>query len=240
MRHACAFWTFLVAGWAASPARADTYAVTETGDSGPGSLRQALLDANAHPNDQGPDIIAFAIPGAGQKTIQLLPPQLPDVTDPVIIDGFTQAGPGIHAIVVRGTGAANVSFLVIRPSGSGSTVRGLVIGGFILGIRLRGASNCRLVGNRIGVNPEDESTLLNVANGIDLIVNNLVPATFSTNNQIGGPDPLDRNVIVLKTGAAGVRVRAGCDGNHIQGNYFGTTTDGMGPLGEVGFSGVFI
>ena len=41
---------------------ADTFTVTSTGDSGAGSLRQAVLDANANP---GIDTIAFAIPGAG-------------------------------------------------------------------------------------------------------------------------------------------------------------------------------
>ena len=38
-------------------ARADTYVVTNTNDSGPGSLRQAITDANNHPE---PDTITFA------------------------------------------------------------------------------------------------------------------------------------------------------------------------------------
>ena len=39
--------------------------VVNTLDSGPGSLRQAILDANATPNVGGPDVIRFSIPGAG-------------------------------------------------------------------------------------------------------------------------------------------------------------------------------
>ena len=42
-----------------SAAHASTYTVINTNDSGVGSLRQAILDANAHAGD---DTIAFAIP----------------------------------------------------------------------------------------------------------------------------------------------------------------------------------
>jgi parallel beta-helix repeat protein len=39
-----------------------TFTVTNTSDAGPGSLRQAILEANAAANVGGPDTIAFAIP----------------------------------------------------------------------------------------------------------------------------------------------------------------------------------
>src|SRR5262249_53152660 len=39
--------------------------VTNTNDSGTGSLRQAILDANAH---AGPDAVVFSIPGSGVQT----------------------------------------------------------------------------------------------------------------------------------------------------------------------------
>ena len=69
-------------------ASADTFSVVNTGDSGPGTLHQAILDANAHP---GADVIAFGIPGTGVQTITLTSP-LPVITDPVTIDGYTQPG----------------------------------------------------------------------------------------------------------------------------------------------------
>ena len=68
----------------AAGARADTYTVTNTADSGAGSLRQAILDANAHP---GTDTIAFSIPGAGVQTIAVPVTALPVITSPVVIDG---------------------------------------------------------------------------------------------------------------------------------------------------------
>jgi hypothetical protein len=64
------------------------FVVTNTNDSGAGSLRQAILDANANP---GADLVKFDIPGAPPHKIQPLT-DLPEITDPVTIDGYTQAG----------------------------------------------------------------------------------------------------------------------------------------------------
>src|SRR5579871_1733684 len=58
--------------------------VTNTQDSGPGSLRNAITCANSHP---GRDTISFAVSG----TINLASP-LPPITDPVVIDGDTAPG----------------------------------------------------------------------------------------------------------------------------------------------------
>ena len=61
--------------------------VTNVNDSGPGSLRQAIFDANANP---GADTINFNITGPSLKIQPLL--GLPDIIDPVLIDGSTQPG----------------------------------------------------------------------------------------------------------------------------------------------------
>jgi len=76
--------------WVLHPkvAQAATFTVTNTNDAGAGSLRQAILDANANPRL---DNINFSIPGAGPHTIQPLSAS-PTITDPAIIDGYTQAG----------------------------------------------------------------------------------------------------------------------------------------------------
>ena len=63
--------------------------VTTTADGGPGSLRQALVTANANAGTQ--DLIGFEIPGAGPHTIDLST-ALPVVTDPVLLDATTQDG----------------------------------------------------------------------------------------------------------------------------------------------------
>jgi hypothetical protein len=123
--------------------------VTNTHDNGPGSLRQALADANAH---AGPDSIAFAIPDgdsgynadAGVWTIKPST-QLPPLTDGgTIIDGLSQAasvgdrnphGPEIrvdgHLSQHHDAGLVIVSSL--------NRIRGLSITGFWKGIEIGGA-----------------------------------------------------------------------------------------------------
>src|SRR5262245_30761399 len=66
-----------------------TFTVTNIADSGPGSLRQAILDADAATG--GRQTIEFAIPGPGVQTIAPTSP-LPAITAPVLIDGFSQPG----------------------------------------------------------------------------------------------------------------------------------------------------
>ncbi len=69
-------------------AKADVFTVINNQDSGPGSLRQAITDANNH---AGNDKINFDIPAGdvASRTITLQT-VLPDVTGPTIIDATTQ------------------------------------------------------------------------------------------------------------------------------------------------------
>ena len=59
--------------------------VINTASSGPGSLSQAITDINAN----GGGNISFNIPGSGVRTIT---GALPIVTQPVVINGYTQPG----------------------------------------------------------------------------------------------------------------------------------------------------
>src|SRR5262249_2339802 len=76
----------------------NTYTVTNLADSGPGSLRQAVLDVNAHHDT---DQIVFA-PGL-HGTIALTSGEL-NITD----DDLTITGPGANQIAVSGTDASRV------------------------------------------------------------------------------------------------------------------------------------
>jgi len=58
----------------AAAASASTYSLTSTADGGPGSLRQAILDANAH---SGADRVRFALAGSGVRTIAITSAGLP-------------------------------------------------------------------------------------------------------------------------------------------------------------------
>ena len=75
-----------------------TFTVSNLADSGPGSLRQAVLDANAHP---GADVIRFAH-AARDGTIALTGGQL-NITDNLTIDG-----PGADELAVSGNDASRV------------------------------------------------------------------------------------------------------------------------------------
>ena len=78
------------------PAPADTFAVSNTQDSGTGSLREAVLAANSHP---GPDDITFA----GVTGVIILTGPLPPVTD-----ALTITGPGASVLTVDGGGAQRI------------------------------------------------------------------------------------------------------------------------------------
>ncbi len=100
------------------------YFVTSTADSGPGSLRQAILDSNAAIG--GTNTIHFAVPGTGVQTIALASP-LPAISNPAVIDGTTQRGyAGAPLISVVGPGTGGAESLSV---GADATVRGLAIGG---------------------------------------------------------------------------------------------------------------
>lgn len=92
-----------------------TFAVTNTNDSGVGSLRQAILDANSF---AGSDEIVFSLRGNGAKTITLTSGQL-GITDDLFISGLGQ-----NKLTISGNQASRV-FEV--NSGVNVTMRDLTI-----------------------------------------------------------------------------------------------------------------
>src|SRR5262249_9220409 len=83
-----------------------TFLVTNTFDSGAGSLRQAILDANNTANVGGPDRIEFNIPTtdpgyqSATDSFRLRPATLlPAVGDPAVIDGYTQPGASVNTLL---------------------------------------------------------------------------------------------------------------------------------------------
>src|SRR6266850_3242661 len=72
------------------------YTVTNSESSGPGSLAQAVSDANATP---GPHQIVFAIPGPGVHKIDLGNGGLA-LGSSITIDGYTQLGASANTLAV--------------------------------------------------------------------------------------------------------------------------------------------
>src|SRR5262249_33413289 len=90
-----------------------TYTVLNLADSGPGSLRQAVLDANAHP---GPDTIRFA---HGLHGIITLTSGELAITHSLDIEG-----PGAHQLTVSGNHASRVFDISSGGRGRGGGARG--------------------------------------------------------------------------------------------------------------------
>ena len=162
-------------------------AVTNTLDSGPGSLRQAILDANAHPNDPGvPDKIRFAIPGVGPFTIPLIS-ALPTITDAVDIDGNTQAGTGATpTVAIDGTGLAG-AIDGLRILANDTIIRKLNIRKFPSdGIEVQ-ASRVILDSNTIGTDWGGVVGLGNAENGVLLLgIGNRVDSNLIAGNGFSG------------------------------------------------------
>lgn len=222
-------------------AAATTFIVTNTDDSGPGSLRQAITDANAN---AGADTIVFNIQGTA-LTITPTSLPLPDITDPVTIDGFTQPGFQGKPVV-----ELNGAELRVVPQGAGltikcgdSVVRGLVINGFsIAGIQLSGTEQSPtghniIEGNFIGTDISGTAPGGRQPRGINIGI--FGSGFFGSNsNLIGGTHSNARNVI--SGNGQGIRILVdGSTSNLVQGNYIGTDFTGSAPLGNSN-EGIFI
>ena len=206
----------------------NTFAVTNTSNSGAGSLRQAIIDANAL---SGTDTISFNISGTGIHTITLSS-ALPTITGTVILNATTDdsfaANSNRPAIILNGNDLVADGF-VLSSTADGSTIRGFVIRNFGGdGIEIQAGSDGNMIaGNYIGRLNADgtESSGGEKNDGVGIQV-------LGANNVIGGTTTLDLNVIsgngiynVLISGASATS-------NTLLGNYIGTDGTGSAVVGD--------
>src|ERR1017187_10040262 len=200
-------------------AHGDTFTVTNMADSGLGSLRWAITNANANP---GPDTINFHIIGTAPFTINLLS-TLPAVTNPVTIDATTQpewANSGTPVVELNGASAGSSS-VGLQLNSAFNTVVGLAINRFpSYGIVLSGASNV-IHGNFIGTDTTGTLARGNGSFGIWV---------ESSGNLIGGRKAINGNVI-SGGNDTGIFIY-NTSSNVVQGNYIGIRVNGAGALGN--------
>ena len=224
MRHALICSSVLLASCALS-VQAANFTVTNTSDSGPGSLRQALLDANSA---GGSNMVLFGIAGAGPHTIGL-GSALPQITGTLIIDGFSQPGSapntltpdqgGLDTVLTIEVTAATGNYygFLVQP-GAHLTVQGLALNRFqnaILGANSSPAgSGIQVFGNFIGTTVGG-GPLAGTGN------TGCAVRTAATPVQVGGTLPWQRNL--LSGSACGVLVGAAAT---IEGNLIGTDASG--------------
>ena len=192
-----------------------TFTVNTTADSGAGSLRQAITDSNATP---GSNTIDFGIGTVDQQTIALASP-LPAITDPVLIDGWSQGGAsytGAPLVQIDGTSTGSgANGLDFEPGSDGSTARGLVVSDFAAdGILVQ--SNDNLVeGCYIGLNAAGSAAIANRSDGVEI-------DSGDSGNTIGGTAAGAANVISGNDNE-GVEINgSGTTGNMVAGNFIGT------------------
>ena len=256
------FLAMLAALSAVTRASAVDFVVINTNPTGPGSLAQAITDANALP---GPDRVVFDIPGAGVRTIDVSNNYLPKITDALTIDGYTQPGSspntlptGSNAVVlIRIDGAfRNSNYNTLPPpvgiwiEAPDCTVRGLMITRFLpftLGINccaysisygIAATDRSVIEGNFIGTDGFGSTDLGNGGAGIYVA---------GADYRIGGTTPAARNMIGGNTRglfAAGIRIgssqRGAIIGNQI-GKYSPTTgSGGPGTEGAPNSTGIIL
>jgi hypothetical protein len=222
-----------ILGFIGLPIFAATFTVSNTNDSGAGSLRQAILDANGHP---GADTIAFDIPGAGVHTITPTT-SLPAVVDQVLIDGYSQTGSventaviGTNAVLeieIDGTTAGGIGIDLNGPATSGSVVQGLVVNRFSTGIEVDNSNDVVVRGNFLGTDPTGTLPRPNDT-GVQCGANAAL---------IGGSSPGDRNLVSGNTAGtfSGALLLNGLATNsRVQGNLIGTDATGLHALPNLG------
>ena len=202
---------------------AAVYAVTTTADSGSGSLRDAITQANAN-TGLWQNTIQFQISSTGVQTITLLS-ALPTVAGPIIIDGFTEGGyAGAPLIQINGASAGPVADGIDLVGGD-STVRGLAIENFAgAGLRITGLGNDTVQSSYIGL---DAITHLAAGNGEGIVVQ-------AGGNFIGTAG--DGNVIsgnhLAGVHIAGIVGGPSLSGNSISSNLIGTDPAGRSAIGN--------
>ena len=220
--------------------------VTNTNDSGAGSLRDAISCANLNP---GPDAISFNIPATDpgfDGTVFTIRPlsALPTLTDNgTTIDGATQtafsgdtnaAGP---EVVINGglMGFSGPFGGGLNIPSSGNHIHSLVLNGFNntgISITGAGATGNLITGCFLGTNASGNGAMPNTSAG-------MVITQGASNNMVGGNSLGVRNLISGNTGNGIIIQQFGANNNIVQGNFIGTDVTGTIALSNA-FSGILL
>jgi len=205
----------------------ETYVVNTLADSGPGSLREAIIAANAH---KGADAIDFSVAG----TISLKS-ALPAVTDSLELDG--SSAPGYAGKPIVTLDFQNNAGLVVSVGADGSVIKSLsLVDSSGAGISLS-ASAVTVAGNYIGLRADGVTIEGNRGDGVAILAG-------SHDNLIGNDDPVKSIQYFTPAGMSLQPVKGlqGLRGGNRPGEYLisGTTGDNgdgllfVGPITATG------
>src|SRR5262245_62871980 len=204
-----------------------TFTVLNLAESGTGSLRQPVLDANANP---GADLIRSA-PSARDGTVVLTSGEL-SITDDLILDG-----PGVHRLTISGNDASRVfsvsgsttdveirDLTIANGRATGTTVEGplgpVTLGGGLLNTGARVILTHVTMTNNQAVGPSAQSGAIASFSGATLVVTD---STF-TENRAAGTSFGSAGAIVSDGGSVMVIDHSTFTGNQA------TTSLGAGPV----------
>lgn len=208
-----------------------TFVVINTNDSGAGSLRQAILDANANLTT---DTINFNIPGTGVKIIQPST-ALPTLTGKVTLDGCTQTGancqtwpPRIQVELDFSVAGRGLTVL-----GGGSLVRGLSLGGATYtptldpgeGISFRTRGGNKLQTCFLGVRSDGVTAF---QNGYGVLIADASNLNIIGSELDGTNDANERNLI--SGNLTGVQIEGSGGSNQLVRNWIGVDQSGSTAL----------
>jgi titin len=216
------------------------FMVTNTLDTGAGSLRQAILMADASPTTvntpngpafTGPNLIEFAI-GSGAKSIAPSTPLPWITTDYTFILGNTQSGfAGKPLIQLSGQTAGAVGLEVMA---SNCVVQDLVVNGFLIQVGLENGHGNTVDACYLGTDSTGTKAVPNSNGSIGVDIFN------SSGNLIGGTTASARNIISGDYWAAsdfnggyGVLIDQSSNSNTVEGNFIGTDVSGIHTLTNV-------
>jgi parallel beta-helix repeat protein len=214
-----------------------TYTVTNTNDSGAGSLRDAIDQANASVGID--DTIIFNIAGGGVHTIALAS-DLAFITDTVTIDATTEVDyAGTPLIELDGSGitGSTAGFRVVTDN---TTIKGFSIFGFgDEGVEIfqdltygpTSGSNNLIENNWIGIRAD--GTTINGVAGHGVLIADLAVSNTVRNNVIAGSG--ESGVQLGLTGGVG-----DTHNNVVEGNIIGLGVDGVANVGTANGTGISI
>jgi hypothetical protein len=199
------------------------------------SLREAIIASNNTPSTPAaPNVINFNLAGTAPFTINVGSSgqgALPALTQPVVLDGTSQAGFASSPLVVvdgsqAGTGANGLDLQT-----GGITVKALVICRWSLnGIKVEsndGTASDTITGCYLGTDPTGTSALPNQQNGI------LIDATNSNNAGLSASNTAISNNVLSGNGNDGILITAIngiAAGTTLTGNFIGTNVGGTQAL----------
>ena len=200
----------------------------------PGSFRYAIAVSNKTP---GIDTITF---GIKSNNLSIEPNgALPAITDAVVIDGTTQAGPGgVPLIGLDGRNSGNSDGLLLSAGVAGSTIQGLAIGNYAGGAAIHARNGNDLIrGNFLGLsatgvaNPNAIGLLLDGSSN-DVVLNNVISA-----NAGAGIDLRSSGSILIQGNKIGTGPNGRIDGGTSLGNAIGIAVDAASTNNTIGGAG---